>query len=96
MRWVSTILPRLSCSVNDGFFNELISPLMHARHFEAESEHKIASLAAHPEIAFEKDFLRWMLSDGAGALLLEPQPGGVYAGTNGAPGATGDCAGDAG
>lgn len=55
--------------------SELLSPLMHARHFEAESEHKIASLAAHPEIAFEKDFLRWMLSDGAGALLLEPQPG---------------------
>lgn len=55
--------------------SELVSPLMHARHFEAESEHKIASLEAHPEIAFEKDFLRWMLSDGAGALLLEPQPG---------------------
>ena len=55
--------------------SELLSPLMHARHFEAESEHKIASLVAHPEIAFEKDFLRWMLSDGAGALLLEPQPG---------------------
>ena len=55
--------------------SELVSPLMHARHFEAESEHKIASLATHPEIAFEKDFLRWMLSDGAGALLLEPQPG---------------------
>ena len=55
--------------------SELVSPLMHARHFNTESEHKIASLEAHPEIAFEKDFLRWMLSDGAGALLLEPQPG---------------------
>jgi 3-oxoacyl-[acyl-carrier-protein] synthase-3 len=33
-----------------------------------------ADLEAHPELAFEKDFLRWMLSDGAGALLLEPAP----------------------
>lgn len=55
--------------------SELVSPLMHARNFEAECAHKTASLDAHPEVAFEKDFLRWMLSDGAGALLLEPQPG---------------------
>ena len=31
-------------------------------------------LHTHPEIVFEKDFLRWMLSDGAGALLIEPAP----------------------
>jgi 3-oxoacyl-[acyl-carrier-protein] synthase-3 len=37
-------------------------------------EEKLAELEAHPELAFEKDFLRWMLSDGAGALLLEPAP----------------------
>ena len=55
--------------------SELISPLMHARNFEAECAHKTARLETHPEIAFEKDFLRWMLSDGAGALLLEPRPG---------------------
>lgn len=55
--------------------SELVSPLMHARNFEAESEHRAASLEAHPEIAFEKDFLRWMLSDGAGALLLSDRPG---------------------
>ena len=28
----------------------------------------------HAELSFEEDFLRWMLSDGAGALLLEPSP----------------------
>jgi 3-oxoacyl-[acyl-carrier-protein] synthase III len=28
----------------------------------------------NPYIAFEKDFLRWMLSDGAGAALLEDKP----------------------
>jgi 3-oxoacyl-[acyl-carrier-protein] synthase III len=31
-------------------------------------------VAAKPELAFGKDFLRWMLSDGAGAMLLAPQP----------------------
>jgi 3-oxoacyl-[acyl-carrier-protein] synthase III len=45
--------------------SELASPILLARNFEAESEHRIAALEAHPEIAFEKDFLRWMLSDGA-------------------------------
>lgn len=28
----------------------------------------------HPAFSFEADFLRWMLSDGAGAMLLEKQP----------------------
>jgi 3-oxoacyl-[acyl-carrier-protein] synthase-3 len=31
-------------------------------------------LEKQPELAFEKDFLRWMLSDGAGAVLLENKP----------------------
>ncbi|HEY9097771.1 MAG TPA: beta-ketoacyl-ACP synthase III [Thiobacillus sp.] len=55
--------------------SELISPLMHARNFAAECAHKTAQLETQPEISFDKDFLRWMLSDGAGALMLEPQPG---------------------
>jgi 3-oxoacyl-[acyl-carrier-protein] synthase III len=54
--------------------SELASPILLARNFEIESEHRIAALEAHPEIAFEKDFLRWMLSDGAGAFLLETVP----------------------
>jgi 3-oxoacyl-[acyl-carrier-protein] synthase III len=40
-------------------------------------EHEIVSLKSleeQPIIAFKKDFLRWMLSDGAGALLLENKP----------------------
>lgn len=56
--------------------SEMVSPVMLAKNFEAESEHKVATLNQQPEIAFEKDFLRWMLSDGAGALLLEPAPRG--------------------
>lgn len=54
--------------------SELASSVMHASNFEAESQHKVAQLASKPELAFEKDFLRWMLSDGAGAALLSNQP----------------------
>lgn len=56
--------------------SELASLCLHARNFEAEAEHKVKELEERPEIAFEKDFLRWMLSDGAGAVLLENQPSG--------------------
>lgn len=50
--------------------SELASNVMHARNFDAEVEYKLAQLEKQPEVAFEKDFLRWMLSDGAGAALL--------------------------
>jgi len=56
--------------------SELASPVLLARNFEAEVEHKLQALETRPEIAFEKDFLRWMLSDGAGAVLLENAPHG--------------------
>lgn len=35
----------------------------------------LKNLEAQPIIAFKKDFLRWMLSDGAGAFLLQNKPG---------------------
>jgi len=54
--------------------SEQASAVLHARNFEAESEYRITELENNPEIAFEKDFLRWMLSDGAGAFLLQDQP----------------------
>ena len=59
--------------------SELASPLLQARNFAAESEYRVTELEAHPEIAFEKDFLRWMLSDGAGAFRLQdaPRPDGL-------------------
>jgi 3-oxoacyl-[acyl-carrier-protein] synthase-3 len=56
--------------------SELASPIMLARNFDPEVEHKLQLLEERPEIAFEKDFLRWMLSDGAGAVLLENAPSG--------------------
>lgn len=45
-----------------------------ARNYDLESTHRVAELEENPEIAFEKDFLRWMLSDGAGAFLVQNAP----------------------
>lgn len=53
--------------------SELASGIMKSENFEAECEHKISQLGANPEIAFEKDFLRWMLSDGAGSVLVSDE-----------------------
>lgn len=44
-----------------------------AKNFESEIE-KLSQLEERPIIAFEKEFLRWMLSDGAGAFLLQNRP----------------------
>jgi 3-oxoacyl-[acyl-carrier-protein] synthase-3 len=53
--------------------SEMVSAWMHAKNFKKESD-KLHELEAYPIIAFEKDFLRWMLSDGAGAALLSDKP----------------------
>ena len=54
--------------------SEVVSTLLHAKNFKAESAFNELEFKKHPEIAFEKDFLRWMLSDGAGAMLLQNKP----------------------
>ena len=54
--------------------SELASATMLAGNFAAELDARVDALEKNPEIAFEKDFLRWMLSDAAGAVLLELQP----------------------
>lgn len=51
--------------------SELSSASMRADAFTPELESRVDSLERNPELAFEKDFLRWMLSDGAGAVLVE-------------------------
>lgn len=53
--------------------SELFSTMMMARNFEKETE-RLQMLNENPILAFEKDFLRWMLSDGAGAALLQNKP----------------------
>lgn len=63
-------------AVKGGFSNlavvsgsERTSRLLHANMFESEIESQ-SNIDSDPYIAFEKDFLRWMLSDGAGSFLL--------------------------
>jgi len=55
--------------------SERSSALTKAAMFQSEAEH-LKELEDNPIIAFDKDFLRWMLSDGAGAVLLENEPKG--------------------
>lgn len=52
--------------------SELSSAMMAVRNLQVESD--TSNLETRPELAFDRDFLRWMLSDGAGALLLQPKP----------------------
>ena len=54
--------------------SENASASMRAKHFKEEMVLRVDDLEKNPEIAFEKDFLRWMLSDGAGAFLLSDKP----------------------
>src|SRR5690606_35493926 len=55
--------------------SERVSTWMMSTKFEAEIAN-LEALEEQPILAFKKDFLRWMLSDGAGAILLENQPKG--------------------
>lgn len=55
--------------------SELVGPMMRASNFERETE-RYRQLEADPIIGFEKEFLRWMLSDGAAAVLVENAPRG--------------------
>lgn len=54
--------------------SELASSFMAARNFWQESGETVDEAERTPVLAFEKDFLRWMLSDGAGAALLASEP----------------------
>src|SRR5690606_12646928 len=53
--------------------SEKMSTWMHASRFQPEADN-LSKLEENPRIAFEKDFLRWMLSDGASAALLQSEP----------------------
>ncbi len=53
--------------------SEKMSARLTADRFEEEAQH-LQALHDEPMMAFEKEFLRWMLSDGAGAFLVEPKP----------------------
>jgi len=53
--------------------SERLSPSLMADKFELEVQ-KLAQLEENPIVSFDKDFLRWMLSDGAGAFMLKNKP----------------------
>ncbi|UWX55292.1 beta-ketoacyl-ACP synthase III [Maribacter litopenaei] len=55
--------------------SERTSSWMTSDIFENEVTH-LKELEDNPILAFNKEFLRWMLSDGAGAFLLESEPKG--------------------
>ncbi len=71
--WMSVLSGLHDNAVATG--SELASAMLRSVNYEAENEALVQALEKQPELAFEKDFLRWMLSDGAGAVLLQPQPG---------------------
>jgi 3-oxoacyl-[acyl-carrier-protein] synthase-3 len=58
--------------------SERTSSWMKSDVFENEVAH-LKTLEENPILSFNKEFLRWMLSDGAGAMLLENEPKGENA-----------------
>ena len=57
--------------------SERTSSWMKSDIFEHEVLH-LKEVEENPILAFNKEFLRWMLSDGAGAVLLENEPKGKH------------------
>jgi len=53
--------------------SEIASVILRSENYDSHSNYSNDDIEKNPELCFEKDFLRWMLSDGAGAFLLEPQ-----------------------
>ncbi len=70
--WLSVASGRYDNAVASG--SDLFSPLIASNTFSAVPEHTTVDPEIGLAIAFEKDFLRWMLSDGAGAIWLSPEP----------------------
>ncbi len=64
MSVLSGISSKAICSTS-----ELASPTLLSKNYEEEYEH-CTQVGTDPYMAFEKDFLRFMLSDGASAVLL--------------------------
>ncbi|MCK4585999.1 MAG: beta-ketoacyl-ACP synthase III [Gammaproteobacteria bacterium] len=54
--------------------SETASLRLRASKFGGKVSDDPKNIESNPEIAFEADFLRWMLSDGAGAFLLSAEP----------------------
>jgi 3-oxoacyl-[acyl-carrier-protein] synthase III len=69
--WMSIKCGNTANAVSTG--SEKFSAWMLAEKFQPETDN-LKLLENNPIIAFEKDFLRWMLSDGASAALFQDKP----------------------
>lgn len=69
--WMSIKCGNSKNAVSTG--SEKFSSWMLSEKFEPETD-RVKLIENNPIIAFEKDFLRWMLSDGASAALFENKP----------------------
>jgi 3-oxoacyl-[acyl-carrier-protein] synthase-3 len=69
--WMNVALGQSANAVATG--SELSSSFMRANFFAVAADPQ-ADLEREPILAFDADFLRWMLSDGAGAAFLSGQP----------------------
>jgi 3-oxoacyl-[acyl-carrier-protein] synthase-3 len=54
--------------------SELASISLRSSQYKRHMDLKVSEFHQEPLLAFENDFLRWMLSDGAGALLITDAP----------------------
>lgn len=54
--------------------SEQASSFMRSRFCENIDSKRLEALEKQPVLSFEADFLRWMLSDGAGAVLIQKEP----------------------
>lgn len=58
--------------------SELTSPALVAKFYDPEYEATHENPEKDPYMAFEKDFMRFMLSDGAGSVLVQDHPEGEH------------------
>lgn len=70
--WMNVALGLSENAVATG--SELASSFLHARMCGDVNADKAKQLESQPSLSFEADFLRWMLSDGAGAAFLSDNP----------------------
>lgn len=66
--YMSVKLGEVKKAISSG--SERLSRLLRSDQFELEVQ-KMGELETNPYLSFEKDFLRWMLSDGAATFLIE-------------------------
>lgn len=70
--WMSVASGQSRNAVATG--SELASTFMRAEQMKKVPVEKLAELEKDLSLSFEEDFLRWMLSDGAGAAYLQDRP----------------------